>query len=205
MVDSRRKHPRQFLLGDLVVVQRTVKRRGKENKLLPEFIGPFQIMKCLWPTTFIVGSVPFDRSSRIHRCFTVHISQLRPFLVPEDPITIPECENESVSSDVYPKELPKTFFGDPDHPVTVEPAVLREDGGGGSTEVDSPNTVGPPAMPEPVNGGEGNCGPIVDVCGRESGFPVAPRPRLPSPIRLTLERSRRDRPISRVVTCRSSA
>lgn len=103
-------------------------------------------------------------------------------------------KNKEEYDEVDLQDLPNTYLTETDHhPITMEPAVLRENVGGGSAGVQSPASVVTPVLPEPVNDGKDNTGPIVDVRDRQSAFPAASYPRPSVSVSPNFERSHRER------------
>lgn len=84
-VDKRRKRAHVYSPGDLVLVARDIVKIGKTKKLLPLYIGPYQIAKSMSPVTYLVEDIPAMRKRRCWRRFTAHVSQLKPFKTPCDP------------------------------------------------------------------------------------------------------------------------
>ena len=83
-VDRKRKDPRQYAPGDLVLVARTIRKPKLTKKLLPSYIGPYQVVKRIGPLTYLVEELPASRKRRIWRRFPAHVSQLKPFRTPQD-------------------------------------------------------------------------------------------------------------------------
>lgn len=77
--DKYRRPNQAFDPGDLVLVSRKPREKGKTRKFLPKFIGPFQILKRLTRTTYVVEDMPANRRKRIHRRFNAHTCQLRKY------------------------------------------------------------------------------------------------------------------------------
>lgn len=90
-IDPKRRLPRPYLPGDLVLVARTLHKKGKTAKFLPKFIGPFQVVNRVFATTYLVESVAIDRRPRTWRRFRAHESQLRPFRVREERTMVPQA------------------------------------------------------------------------------------------------------------------
>ena len=83
-VDRKRKDPQQYAPGDLVLVARTIRKPKLTKKLLPSYIGPYQVVKRIDPLTYLVEELPASRKRRIWRRFPAHVSQLKPFRTPQD-------------------------------------------------------------------------------------------------------------------------
>ena len=69
--------------GELVV-SRKIPSKGRTRKLLPKFIGPFQIVQRIGKTPYKVEDLPENRKRRIHRIFTAPVSQLRKWHVRDE-------------------------------------------------------------------------------------------------------------------------
>lgn len=82
--DKKRQKQRLYQPGDLVLVARTIRKIKLTKKLLPRYIGPFQIVKKVSPLTYLVEEIPASRRKRIWRRFPVHVSQLKPFRTPQN-------------------------------------------------------------------------------------------------------------------------
>ncbi|KZR96989.1 Uncharacterized protein APZ42_008364 [Daphnia magna] len=81
--DQKRKRPPTFAVGDLVLVARIVRSPHLTQKLLPKFIGPFQIAKRCSSLTYLVESLPVTRK-RMWRRFPAHVSQLKNYKTPRE-------------------------------------------------------------------------------------------------------------------------
>ncbi|KFD69273.1 hypothetical protein M514_18422 [Trichuris suis] len=85
--DGRRRHGVQFQQGELVLVRRHVRKVGRSEKLMPRFIGPFQVVRRLSDVNYLVASLPSVRKRRVKSRFVVHISQLKSFHAKHAPTT----------------------------------------------------------------------------------------------------------------------
>jgi hypothetical protein len=83
-VDKKLKKARRFELGELVLVARDVRKKGKAKKFLPLYIEPYQIFNQIPPVTYLIEDVPARRKKKTRRRFPAHVSQLKPFQVPHD-------------------------------------------------------------------------------------------------------------------------
>ena len=83
-VDKKRKKPRVYQTGDLVLVTRNISKVGMTKKLLPRYIGPYQIVKKKSSVTYLVEDIPAMRKRKVWRRFTSHVSQMKPFRTPQD-------------------------------------------------------------------------------------------------------------------------
>ncbi|KZS19675.1 Uncharacterized protein APZ42_013835 [Daphnia magna] len=104
-VDRRRKVDTELLLGDLVLVRRKLHKKNLTKKLLPKFIGPFQVVKKVCPTTYLVEYLPARRKKNSHRWFNAHVCQIHQFHGRSDlewdeseDITVDESSSSSSSS-----------------------------------------------------------------------------------------------------------
>ena len=58
LVDLRRRVVKELLPGELMLVRRDLKKKNRTKKLLPKYVGPFQVVKKLYPTTYLVKDLP---------------------------------------------------------------------------------------------------------------------------------------------------
>ena len=70
--------------GDLVIVTRNISKVGLTKKLLPKYIGPYQIVGRKSPVTYLVEDILAKRKRAVWRRFTAHVSQIKRFRVPTD-------------------------------------------------------------------------------------------------------------------------
>ncbi len=132
--DKCHRHATRFERGDLVLVARRIRITGKTEKLLPKFIGPFQVVRRKCENTYLVEDVPVFRRRRSWVRFNAHVAQLRPFRVRDDFDWRPENEEGSVGDDWMdapspstsldsPMDTPGLVIGPLDEPVseTIEP------------------------------------------------------------------------------------
>ncbi|KZS11898.1 putative Histone-lysine N-methyltransferase NSD2 [Daphnia magna] len=103
LLDPHRRNGRQYIKGDLVLVQRNIRKKGMTKKLLPKFIGPFEIVKRVCPTTNLVEDPPTRRKKQIWRRFNEHVAHIRPFRSPYETEWRPE-DSESDTEDEYGAE-----------------------------------------------------------------------------------------------------
>lgn len=78
-VNRRRKVETELLPVGLVLVRRKLHKQNLSKKLLPKFIGPFQVVKKLWPTTYLVEDLPALRKKNLNRRSSAHVCQIRRF------------------------------------------------------------------------------------------------------------------------------
>ncbi|KAI9551000.1 hypothetical protein GHT06_005556 [Daphnia sinensis] len=62
----------ELLPGDLVLVRRPPRKKGLTKKFLPKFTGPFQVVKKVSATTFLVEDLPAVRKKNSFRRFHAH-------------------------------------------------------------------------------------------------------------------------------------
>ncbi|XP_045023994.1 LOW QUALITY PROTEIN: uncharacterized protein LOC116925085 [Daphnia magna] len=85
LMDLRRRVVKDLFPGELVLVRRKLKKKNKTKKLLPKYIGPFQVVKKVCPTTYLVEDLPARRKKKRFRRFNAHVVQIRKFHPREDP------------------------------------------------------------------------------------------------------------------------
>jgi hypothetical protein len=85
LVDLRRRVVKDLCPGELVLVRRKLKKKGKTKKLLPKYVGPYQVVKKVCPTTYLVEDLPARRKKKKFRRFNAHVVQIRKFHPREDP------------------------------------------------------------------------------------------------------------------------
>jgi len=78
-VDHRRRQEAEFRPGDLVLVRRNINKKGKTKKFLPKFVGPYQIVRKVCWTTYLVEDLPKNRRRRRYRSFRAHVCQMKRF------------------------------------------------------------------------------------------------------------------------------
>jgi hypothetical protein len=84
LVDQRRRIVQDLRPGELVLVRIKLKKKNKTKKFLPKYVGPFQVVKKIWPTTYLVEDLPAKRKKKRFRRFNVHVVQIRMFHPRED-------------------------------------------------------------------------------------------------------------------------
>ncbi|KZS16055.1 Uncharacterized protein APZ42_018258 [Daphnia magna] len=117
LFDPRRRNGRQYIKGDLFLVQRNIRKKRMTKKFLPKFIGPFEIVKKVCPTTYLVEDPPTRRKRQICRRFNAHVAQIRPFRAPNETEWRPE-DSESDTEDEHTEEEhePKKSAQNPNEP-----------------------------------------------------------------------------------------
>ncbi|KAI9560542.1 hypothetical protein GHT06_011483 [Daphnia sinensis] len=97
LCDARRKASKPYHQGDLVLVRRMLKKKGLTKKFLPKYIGPFQIVKKVAETTYIVEELPSRRKRKVVRRFNAHVVQLKPFRARSDEWHVSELDEPTES------------------------------------------------------------------------------------------------------------
>ena len=99
-----RRRPLEFVVGDhvflKVVPNKGVVRFGKREKLLPRFIGPFEILETI--DTIVCRLVLLPSMSDVHEVF--HVSMLQQYT--PDPVHVVDCRHIEVDNDGTFKEGP---------------------------------------------------------------------------------------------------
>ncbi|XP_045025111.1 uncharacterized protein LOC123469829 [Daphnia magna] len=85
LVGLQRRVVKDLCPGELVLVRRKLKKKNKTKKLLPKYVGPFQVVKKVCPTTYLVEDLPARRKKKRFRRFNAHVVQIRKFHPREDP------------------------------------------------------------------------------------------------------------------------
>ncbi|KAI9552649.1 integrase core domain protein [Daphnia sinensis] len=128
-IDRRRKADTEVFPGDLVLVRRKPHKKNLTKKLLPKFIGPFQVVKKVCPTTYLVEDLPARWKKNSHRRFNAHVCQIRRFHDRSDlewdesgDITVEESSSSSSSpSDVSSSESENE---PPEAPPIITPLLV---------------------------------------------------------------------------------
>lgn len=119
--DHLHRSAQTFRHGELVLVTRKAASKGKTKKLLPLFIGPFQIVRRKCQNTYLVEDPPFQRKRRVWLRFNAHVAQLQPFRVQKE---IDWCsEEEEDASGVGVAADDEDHFVDVDRVVGGDPAA----------------------------------------------------------------------------------
>ena len=63
-VDRSRRVTRVLRVGELVLVKRNLIKKGKTKKLLSKFVGPYQVVKKVCETTYLVEDLPARRKKK---------------------------------------------------------------------------------------------------------------------------------------------
>lgn len=104
--DQFRKPDPTFLPGELVLVARRPKTKGKTKKFIRRFIGPYQVNRQVSSVCYSVEDLPCNRKKRLWRRFNAHVSQMRHFSVQRE---TDWCQEENVfddSSNEFDTETP---------------------------------------------------------------------------------------------------
>ncbi len=83
-VDKHRRKPKEYSPGDLILVTRNIRKIGRTKKLLPKYVGPFQIVAKQSPLSYLVEDIKAKRKKKVWRRFPVHVSQIKPYKTPRD-------------------------------------------------------------------------------------------------------------------------
>ncbi|EFX64357.1 hypothetical protein DAPPUDRAFT_118259 [Daphnia pulex] len=81
-VDRSRRVTQELRVGELVLVKRNLTKKGKTKKFLPKFVGPYQVVKKVCETTYLVEDLPARRKQT--KRFNAHVCQIRHFHARED-------------------------------------------------------------------------------------------------------------------------
>ncbi|KZS04597.1 Uncharacterized protein APZ42_032421 [Daphnia magna] len=122
-VDRQRKAKIEFYPGDLVLIRRHLHKASRTKKLLPKFVGPFQVVRKLSPSSYLGGSA-INRNMIDHKsimaipaalpkvcCFkTTFFNQLNPFQMAA--IINQHEENKTHISNFIPVEQKKLYVGE---------------------------------------------------------------------------------------------
>ena len=83
-VDRSRRVTQELRVGELVLVKRNLIKKGKTKKFLPKFVGPYQVVKKVCETTYLVEDLPAMRKKTKFRRFNAHVCQIRRFHARDD-------------------------------------------------------------------------------------------------------------------------
>jgi len=125
--DTSHRLSRNYEKGDLVLVARKFTVKGRSRKLLPKFIGPFQIARKKCENTYLVEDIPVLQKRKYVRRFNAHVAQLRPFRTPAEEDWCPEeweADEDTVAGEECPVavQLPLPSIEDT-HPIESTPVV----------------------------------------------------------------------------------
>ena len=99
-VDAHRRLVRDVCPGELVLVRRHLKQKGKTKKFLPKFVGSFQLVHKVCPTSYLVKDLPSKGKKKTYRRFRAHVCQIRKFRVCEPAF------QKDINSDLEPDQTP---------------------------------------------------------------------------------------------------
>ena len=91
-VDLYRSPDPTFQRGELVVIYKNRRGKGRTKKLLPRAQGPYQIQKRVSRTCYRVEDIPNNRRGRTHRIFNAHVSIIKPYIARREMDWFPEEE-----------------------------------------------------------------------------------------------------------------
>ncbi len=120
--DRLHRSAQTFHHGELVLLARKAAPKSKTGKLLPLFIGPFQIVRQKCQNTYLVEDPPFLRKRRVWRRFNAHVAQLRPFRVQKEIDWCPKEEENALGVDVAADN--EDHFVDMDRVIGGDPAAV---------------------------------------------------------------------------------
>ena len=83
-VDRSRRVTQELRVGELVLVKRNLIKKGKTKKFLLKFVGPYQVVKKVCETTYLVEDLPARRKKTKFRRFNAHVCQIRRFHARDD-------------------------------------------------------------------------------------------------------------------------
>lgn len=120
-INGRRGKMTEFRPGELVLVSRTIRKPGRTQKFLPRFIGPFQIVYKICPTTYMVEELPALRRRRRWRRFPAHCAQIRPYRIRNEVGWKPEEWKRSVET------TRRTGVDQQEHPASEDSNLPLQD------------------------------------------------------------------------------
>ena len=145
LVDLRRRIVKDLYPGELVLVRRKLKKKGKTKKLLPKYVGPFQVVKKVCPTTYLVEDLPAQRKKKRFRRFNAHVVQIRKFHPREDAEWDDWPDEPEESIEIQPSS------GQPaEKEASVESAVPDQPT---PVQINPPEVVEPPLQPTTTRAG----------------------------------------------------
>ena len=101
-VDATRQRAPEYAPGDLVLVRRNLSKKGLTKKFLRKFVGPFQVISQVAPTTYQVEDVSSSRRKSARK-FHAHVCQMKKFNMRQRPGADDE-EVVTVEKDPEPEE-----------------------------------------------------------------------------------------------------
>lgn len=130
--DRYRKPDPIFRPGELVLIARKPKTKGKTKKFVPRFIGPYQIYKRVAATCYAVEDLPCNRKRRLWRRFNAHSSQIRRYFPRKETDWLPSVDEGDYEDVTDEDGDPKDFVEaekttkDPTHIHSDEQEVRSE-------------------------------------------------------------------------------
>ncbi|KAI9555008.1 hypothetical protein GHT06_020301 [Daphnia sinensis] len=104
--DQFRKPDPSFLPGELVLIARRPKTKGKTKKFIRRFIGPYQFNRQVSSVCYSVEDLSCNCKKRLWRRFNAHVSQMRRFSVRRETDWCPEENVFNDTSDDSDTETP---------------------------------------------------------------------------------------------------
>jgi hypothetical protein len=103
---DKRRRLKSYSIGDLVLVYRPLRKKGRSEKLLHSYHGPFPIVKKLSNVTYVIKC----KNSRKNNLDRVHVCSLKPFhpRPSNQNITFPSCDPVLSTEKGKSRTLPKS-------------------------------------------------------------------------------------------------
>ncbi|XP_057380292.1 uncharacterized protein LOC130702681 [Daphnia carinata] len=123
-VDRTRRPEPELRRGDLVLVRRKPRKKNATKTFLPKFVGPFQVVRKVSETTYLVEDLPANRKRLTYRSFNAHCCQLRRFHGRTDAewdesVSVEADESSSSSSSSNPSTSESEEEPQPATPITI--------------------------------------------------------------------------------------
>lgn len=83
--DRKRKAPKTYEKGDMVMVKNFDNTPGVSRKTIPRFRGPYEIDKVLRNNRYVITDPPGFQNTQKLYTGTWDVNNLRPWLTPKDP------------------------------------------------------------------------------------------------------------------------
>ncbi|KZS06388.1 Uncharacterized protein APZ42_030171 [Daphnia magna] len=80
LYDGKRREASSYSVGDLVLVRRNTRKKGKCGKFIAKYVGPLQVVKRLTEVTYRVTNIPGQSTRKRLVIFPAHVSQMKPYL-----------------------------------------------------------------------------------------------------------------------------
>ena len=123
--DKYRKADPIFQPGDLVLVARHRRAEGRTKKFNPRFIGPYQIIKKVAATCYMIEDLTSNRRRRLWRRFKVHSSQIRRYHPRREMDWSPENNISDCGDDKFVTTSEETGPLELAFPASLEDVPLR--------------------------------------------------------------------------------